>query len=118
PLPIAPSLHAGELGLALLFGLLTAVAFAVWPLGRTHDVSVTALFRDEIAPQRRSPRSSYVAAAVVLGCVLATLTIVLAYDRRIAAIFIAVAATVLLLLRGIASMLMAVASRIPRPGSA
>ena len=32
PLPVAPALHAGVLGLALLYGVLTAVAFALWPL--------------------------------------------------------------------------------------
>ncbi len=51
PLPIEPALHAGELALALLYGLLTALAFALWPLGRAHDVPVGALFRDMVAPQ-------------------------------------------------------------------
>ena len=44
PLPIAPALHAGALGLALLCGVLTAVAFTLWPLGRAHDVPVSTLF--------------------------------------------------------------------------
>ena len=51
PLPIAPALHPGELALALVYGVLTAVAFALWPLGRAHDVPVSTLFRDEVAPQ-------------------------------------------------------------------
>ena len=50
PLPIAPALHPGELALALLYGLLTALAFAVWPLGRAQDVPVSALFRDAVSP--------------------------------------------------------------------
>ena len=29
---------------AVLYGLLTALAFALWPLGRAHDVPVSALF--------------------------------------------------------------------------
>ena len=57
PLPIAPALHAGELALALLYGLLTALAFALWPLGRAHDVPVSALFRDEVAP--RAPLAAH-----------------------------------------------------------
>ena len=60
PLPIAPALHGGDLALALLYGMLTALAFALWPLGRAHDVSVSALFRDEVAPERRWPRRPYV----------------------------------------------------------
>ena len=57
PLPIAPALHPGELALAVVYGLLTALAFALWPLGRAHDVPVSALFRDEVAPERRWPRA-------------------------------------------------------------
>ena len=59
PLPIAPALYPGELALAVLYGLLTALAFALWPLGRAHDVPVSALFRDAVAPERRWPRRRY-----------------------------------------------------------
>src|SRR5262249_7143583 len=85
PLPIAPALHPQALALALLFGLLTAVAFALWPLGRAHDVSVSALFRDEITPERRWPRLRYVIATIVVAATAAALAIGLAYDQRIAA---------------------------------
>ena len=61
PLPIVPSLHPGDLALALVYGLLTALAFALWPLGRAHDVPVGALFRDAggaaAAPGRASSTS-------------------------------------------------------------
>ena len=53
PLPLAPALHPGNLALALLYGVFTALAFALWPLGRAHDISVSALFRDEVARERR-----------------------------------------------------------------
>jgi putative ABC transport system permease protein len=66
PLPIAPALHPTELALALLYGLLTALAFAVWPLGRAQDVPVSALFRDAVAPERRWPRRRYVFAAAAV----------------------------------------------------
>ena len=48
PLPIAPALQPAELALAFVYGLLTALAFALWPLGRAHDVPVSALFRDAV----------------------------------------------------------------------
>ena len=35
-----------ELALSLLYGLLTALAFGLWPLARVHEVPVAALFRD------------------------------------------------------------------------
>src|SRR5690606_4405239 len=46
PLPIEPAVQPQELALSVLFGLMVAVAFALWPLGRAHDVPVAALFRD------------------------------------------------------------------------
>ena len=117
PLPLAPALHPGDPLLAFLFGLLTAATFALWPLGRAHDVPVSALFRDEIASDRRWPPLPHVAATILLGCTLAVLAVELAYDRRIAAIFVAAAAAVFVLLRLVAGLIMTAARRLPRPHS-
>ena len=117
PLPLAPALHPGDLALALLYGLLIALAFALWPLGRAHDVPVSRLFRDEVAGDHRWPRGAYLVATVLVGCALAILAVKLAYDQRIAAIFVAAAAAVFVLLRLVAVLLMALARRLPRPRS-
>ncbi|HZQ14894.1 MAG TPA: FtsX-like permease family protein [Pseudolabrys sp.] len=117
PLPIEPSIHAGELALALVYGLLTALAFALWPLGRAHDVAVGALFRDAVAPQPRWPRMRYIALTIAAILALTVLAVVLAYDRRVAMIYIATAAAVFALLRLVAALLMAVARRVPRARS-
>ena len=63
PLPIEPAWHPGEALFAVGYGFLTALAFALWPLGRAHDVPVSALYRDAVAPERRLPRKRYVALA-------------------------------------------------------
>jgi len=115
PLPIVPALHAGELALAVLYGFLTALAFALWPLGRAHDVPVSALYRDMVAPQRRLPRKRYVALTGLVIVALAALAILLAYDRKIAAIFVAAAACVFLVLRFVALLIMWLARTVPRP---
>lgn len=115
PLPIEPALQPIELGLAFIYGLTTAIAFALWPLGRAHDIPVSALFRDEVASDRRWPRRSYVAATAAVVTLLAILAIFLAYDRRIAAIFVASAAATFVTLRAIAALIMWSASRLPRP---
>ena len=95
PLPIVPALHPDELALALLYGLLTALAFALWPLGRAHDVPVGALFRDMVAPQPRRPRNASISRSPSSPCVvLAALAVLLAYDRRVAIIYVATAAGV------------------------
>jgi putative ABC transport system permease protein len=117
PLPFAPALYAGQLALALLYGILTAIAFALWPLGRVHDVPVSALFRDEVAPQRRLPRRRYMAATGLAVLALGALAVAAAYDRRIAVIFIAAAALVFLALRLVAALLMLIARHAPRPRS-
>jgi putative ABC transport system permease protein len=114
PLPFAPALHPAELAGALAYGLLTAAAFALWPLGRAHDVPVSALFRDEIAPNRRFPRLRYAAAAVLAAVALTALAVTAAYDRKIAAIFVVAAAVVFLALRLVAVALMGLARRAPR----
>ena len=117
PLPIAPAVHPGELALALLYGLLTAAAFALWPLGRAHDVPVSALFRDEVANERHWPRRPYIIATALVGCALASVAVELAYDRRIAAMFVGAAVAVFVLLRLVAALLMLAARRLPRPRS-
>ena len=117
PLPIVPALHPAELLLALIYGLLTALVFALWPLGRAHDVPVAELFRDMVAPQPRRPRKRYVAFTAIAVGILATLAVLLAYDRRVAIIYVATAAGVFLLLRVVASLLMFVARRAPRTGA-
>jgi putative ABC transport system permease protein len=117
PLPLAPALHWGDLTLALLYGLLTALAFALWPLGRVQDVSVAALFRDEVEPARRWPRMSYVAATVLVVGLLAVLAVKLAYDQRIAGYFVIAAGAVFVTLRLVAAAVMLIARRLPRPRS-
>jgi len=115
PLPIVPALHPGELILALVYGLLTAVVFTLWPLGRAHDVPVAELFRDMVAPQPHLPRRRYLMLTAIALIVLAVFVVVLAYDRRVAIIYVATAAGIFLLLRVVAALVMYVAQRAPRP---
>lgn len=117
PLPLAPSIHGGELLLAALYGMLTALAFGLWPLGRAHDVPVAALFRDAVAPEPRWPRFRYIAATAMTVAVLAAMAVGFAYDRRLALLFIAAAAGVLMGLRVVATGLMRLAARLPRARS-
>ena len=88
PIPIAPTLAWGELGIALLYGVLTALAFALAPLGRAHDIPVSGLFRDQVEPERRWPRKRYLVALVLSVAALVGLAVFAAYDRRIALMFV------------------------------
>jgi putative ABC transport system permease protein len=117
PLPIEPAFHAGELAPAVLYGLLTALAFALWPLGRAHDVAVGALFRDAVAPLPRRPRAIYLVLTAAAVATLTALAVLLSYDRRVALVYVGTAAAVFLVLRLVAVLLMALARRAPRPRS-
>ena len=115
PLPVEPALHGGELAMAFVYGLLTALAFGLWPLARIHDVPVAALFRDTVSEERRRPRLPYLIGMAAVIALLIAVVIALAYDKRIAAIFVASSIVVFALLRALAAGLMAVARRLPRP---
>jgi putative ABC transport system permease protein len=114
PLPVAPAIHPTELALSLVYGLLTALAFGLWPLGRVHDVPVAALFREAVSAEWHRPRWRYLALMLVVIALLIAVVIGLAYDKRVAAVFVVSAMIVFALLRGIAEVVMAVARRLPR----
>jgi putative ABC transport system permease protein len=114
PLPVVPALHTDELVLALVYGLLTALAFGLWPLGRVHDVPVAALFREVVTTEWHRPRWGYLALVALVIALLVLVVIGLAYDKRIAAVFVVASVAVFVVLRGIAVGVMAVARRLPR----
>jgi putative ABC transport system permease protein len=114
PLPVVPALHPDELALSFVYGLLTALAFGLWPLGRVHDVPVAALFRETVTSSFHWPRWRYLALMALVIASLIAVAIGLAYDKRIAAVFVASSIAVFALLRGIAAGLMALARRLPR----
>jgi putative ABC transport system permease protein len=114
PLPVVAALHPGELLLSFVYGLLTALAFGLWPLGRVHDVPVAALFREAVTTEWHRPRWRYLALMAVVIALLIAVAVGLAYDKRVAAVFVASSIVVFALLRGIAAGLMALARRLPR----
>ena len=114
PLPVVPALHWDELLLSFVYGLLTALAFGLWPLGRVHDVPVAALFRETVASSFHRPRWPYLALMAAVIAALIAVAIGLAYDKRVAAVFVASSIAVFALLRAIAAGLMALARRLPR----
>jgi putative ABC transport system permease protein len=116
-LPVVPQVGVfpGPLALAGLYGLLTAAAFALWPLARAMRISGAALFRDALLPARIRPPAWLLAANLVLALALVTLTVATAAERGFALGFCAAAAATLLLFRGGGSLLMTLAARARPP---
>ena len=98
PTPVAVGVYPGVLGLAALFGLLTAVTFTIWPLSRAHETPAVALFRGAGLGVRPG-RPGHLAAALAGGAGLAVLAVASAPDRWFATWFIGGAALVLLAFR-------------------
>jgi putative ABC transport system permease protein len=114
PIPVATAVQPGELATAAAYGLLVALAFALWPLGRAHDVPVSALFRDTVDGERRWPRPRYLALVAATLAVLVTLSVVTSFNPRLAMGFMAGAAGIFVALRLVAAGIMALAARVPR----
>jgi len=114
PVQLAASIYPLELGLGLVYGFLTALTFALWPLGRAHDVPPTALFRDLVSGGSRLPRRRYLLATAVMIALLGAIAIGLAQDKRLAVIYISASVAAFLLLSVVARGIMILAKRVPQ----
>jgi putative ABC transport system permease protein len=116
-LPIRADLGLGadSVLVASSYGVLVALLFALWPLGRAEQVRPAVLFRDEVAPERVLPRPRIIALTLSAAVLVAVLAI-LSADARLLAFYYCLAVVgifaVFLLLGSLVSW---VARRIPRP---
>lgn len=118
PVSTGFALYPGALGLAALFGILTALAFAILPLGHTRQVPATALFREQGFDRRGLPSWPYVLVTVLTMPALAGLAIVTAHDRYLAVIFLVAMAAAFIVLRLVAVLIAFTARHSPRFPSA
>ncbi|WLR97218.1 ABC transporter permease [Shinella sumterensis] len=117
PVPAEAQLYPSALLLAAVFGLLTALAFAIMPLGHAREVPATALFREQGFQSSRLPSWPYVLGAAAFLAALAGLAIFTAYDRYIASVFLGAIAFAFVVLRAVAMLITAIAKRSPRVNS-
>jgi putative ABC transport system permease protein len=113
PIPAETGIYPTALLLAVLFGFLVTLAFALLPLGRARDVPATALFREMGFESHGMPRLVYVALSAGIALVLAGLAVWFATDRRIAMIFVVSAALSFLILRLVGAGVQMIARRSP-----
>jgi putative ABC transport system permease protein len=118
PVPPTAGVYPGPLLLALCFGLLTALCFALWPLGRAARIPGAALFRDLIVPENTRPHRAVIAANALVAAALVAVTIAASADRWFALYFCAGALAALGLFRLAASAVMRIARMAPVPRAA
>ncbi|HEY3909501.1 MAG TPA: FtsX-like permease family protein [Stellaceae bacterium] len=104
-LPVAARLgiYPRPLGVAALFGLLTALVFSLWPLAASGRVPAGALFRDMVERTRRRVPLTALGATAALAACLAGLAVVSAPDRAVALWFVAAAIAAFALFRAAAA---------------
>lgn len=107
------ALHAKPLALAGAYGVLTALAFSLWPLARAREIPAGFLFRDLIAPMRRFPRPLFIALSTLALVLLAALAIGFSPYREFALWFVVAAVGSMALLRSAAFVLLAAVKRAP-----
>ena len=96
------------------FGLLTALAFSIAPLGRAHDLPVTTLIRDLAEERQGWPRKRYLAGAALAGAALVALAILTSPQRSIAAYVAGATVAAFLALRLVALRHRLLARRAPK----
>lgn len=114
PIPSENALYPTALALAAAFGIVTALAFAIVPLGHAREVPATALFREQGFERRRLPAWPYILGAGLFLAALAGLAVLTAYDRYIAWVFLGSIAFAFVVLRVVAYLVTALARRAPR----
>jgi putative ABC transport system permease protein len=113
-LPVAARIgvYPQPLLVAALFGLLTAAAFAIWPVARAGAVPAASLFRNLAVPVRMVPPRRYIAATALAALALAGLAVATSRDTGFALWFVAGAAGAMLAFLAAAQGAMALARRV------
>lgn len=114
PVPFKAAIYPTETMSGLLYGVLTTLAFSLGPIGRAHDLPVSALFRDRIDHRATRLRWRYLAMIGVVAALLIGTIVVLANDRRLALIYILSTFGGMALLRFVGIGIIALARRAPR----
>ncbi len=115
PIDIDTGLQWHALALASLFGLLTALPFILWPLGRAQEVRAAELFRDNGGERSNLPPRNYSFASLAALAVLALAAVLLSQEHRIAAITCAALLGIFALFWAAGIAIKRLAARIARP---
>ena len=113
--PLAVKIYPAPLAIAAGFGLLTALAFAIWPLAKAEEVRAADLFRSLIALPDGRPKGRYLVMIGAAAMGLAVLAYLATRNVAITVSFIGGAFAALLLLAALGGLLVRALRWIPLP---
>jgi putative ABC transport system permease protein len=102
---------------AALYGLLVALLFTLWPLGRAELVRAGVLFREDAANDRSIPRLRVIIATVVIAAVLVAFAVLTSDSRWLALAFCGGLVAMFAIFLGFGTGVTWLARRLPRPRS-
>jgi putative ABC transport system permease protein len=117
PVDLRLGIYPGPLALAALFGLLTTLMFALWPLAGVGRVPAAALFRDTVDRARRRVPPTVLGATALLALGLAGLAVGSAQDHTVGLWFVAGAAAAFAVFRAAGAAVVIASRRLGRPRS-
>lgn len=115
PIKAEISVSMASIGLAVAYGLLVALVFALWPLGRAELVSPSVLFRDEVDSSGGWPRRRLLAIMTLSAAILVGLAIATSEAKLLAFYFCAALAVVFAAFLALGEAVTRLARRAPRP---
>ncbi len=101
--------------LAATYGLLVALLFTLWPLGRAGEIRAAVLFRDEVAPGSAWPRWPVIVGTLATALALVGLAVATSESKKLALWFCLGLLGTFALFLGLGSGLTWLARRLPRP---
>jgi putative ABC transport system permease protein len=114
PVPAHVNVFAWPLGLAFVFGVLSAAAFAIPPLARAREISPAGLLRDLVSPAAKRGRLPYLVAAAIAGSLIVALALAISPSVSFSLWFLACACGGLVALALAARALRWTLRRLPR----
>ena len=115
PIKAELTVTARSLATAAAYGFLVVLLFTLWPLGRAGEVRAGALFRDEVAPERRLPGAGIATATLVAALALTGLAILTSEAPHLAFYYCLAVIGVFAAFWGLGTGVTWLAQRVPRP---
>ena len=94
PIQAALTVTPPSVGLGAVYGLLVALLFTLWPLGRAELVRASVLFRDEVAPGSGRCRAGSSSPGRAVAAALVALAVLMS-DARLIALYFCIGVTVM-----------------------